>query len=309
VVGDRLEQEYPDTLRRLAAQVTPRAKLWLIVAGEQERVAVERLLMPLRRNDQPLRFLQAPTDTIWMRDFGPVFISDAKGRRSVVDLEYSLPQRDDDNAVTASVARQTGTPLVRLPFLLEGGNLLSNGQGLCVVTTLALNRNISRGYEPAEVVEGLGKSFGVEQLVVLEPLWGESTGHVDMFACFTAPDTILVGSGAPASDPADAAILDRNAALLAKVRLDTGPLRVVRVPMPGHDDGVWRTYTNGIFVNRLYLMPTYAGSDPSGQAAAFKTFQRLLPGWTVVGLDVGPLIKEGGALRCISLQVPCQKSP
>lgn len=103
----------------------------------------------------------------------------------------------------------------------------------------------------------------------------------------------------PPSDPTGAAILDRNPALLAKVRLDTGPQRVVRVPMPSHEDGVWRTHTNGIFVNRLYLMPTYAGSDPSGQAAALKTFQRLLPGWDVVGLGVGPLIKEGGALRCI----------
>ena len=38
------------------------------------------------------------------------------------------------------------------------------------MTTLALNGISGRGYEPAEVVEGLGKSFGVEQLVVLEPL-------------------------------------------------------------------------------------------------------------------------------------------
>ena len=92
MVGDRLEQEYPDTLRRLAAPGDAAGKLWLIVAGEQSRRRTSLDAAAAERPTAP--FPPAPTDTIWMRDFGPVFISDAKGRRSVVDLEYSLPQRD-----------------------------------------------------------------------------------------------------------------------------------------------------------------------------------------------------------------------
>lgn len=304
LVGDRLGREHPDVLRGIAANVAPQACLWMLVADDQGRAAVERLLAPVPPAGDPLRFIESPTDTIWARDFGPVFVMGSDGTRVAVDLEYSLRNRAKDNAVAAIVAHKTNTPIVRPPFLLEGGNLLSNGQGLCVVTTLALNRNIRRGYEPATVVDGLRKSFGLKQLVVLEPLWGESTGHVDMFACFTAADTIVVGTCSKSQDPTSAAILDRNAALLAKVRLDTGPLRVVRVPMPTHEDGVWRTYTNGIFANRLYLMPTYAGEEAAVQAAAIEVFEKRLPGRAVVGLEVGSLIKEGGALRCISVPVP-----
>jgi agmatine/peptidylarginine deiminase len=307
VVGDRLGREFPDVLRRLAAAVTTQARLRLLVADAPGRLAVERLLASVPVPRDRLDFVEVPTDTVWLRDFGPVFVTGTDGSRAAIDLEYSLRNRHKDNAVASLVARAMGTPSVRLPVLLEGGNLLSNGQGLCVVTALAMNRNIGRGYDAAAVIDGLRKSLGIEQLVVLEPLWGDPTGHVDMFACFTAADTIVVGAYPASLDPTSARILDRNAAMLAKVRLGTGPLRVVRVPMPSHEDGVWRTYTNGIFANRLYLMPTYAGVDLPQQTAAMDVFRKLLPGWEVTGLDAGPLIKEGGALRCISVQVPAAK--
>ncbi len=110
-------------------------------------------------------------------------------------------------------------------------------------------------------------------------------------------------------DPVNAAVLDRNAALLAKVRTAKGKLRVVRVPMPSNEDDLWRTYTNGLFVNGLLLLPHYPGADPVAQRKAVETFRSLLPGWDVVEVDAGKLIEREGAFRCITMHVPPDKDP
>lgn len=71
---------------------------------------------------------------------------------------------------------------------------------------------------------------------------GNFTGHVDMFAKFTAEDTVLVGRYDPAVDPQNADILDWNAERLAGLTLADGrPLRVVRIPMPTGSGDVYRS--------------------------------------------------------------------
>jgi hypothetical protein len=136
--------------------------------------------------------------------------------------------------------------------------------------------------------------------VFLEPLVGEQTGHVDMFATFVSSDVVVVGEYSPDADPLNAEILDRNAQRLAAVRTSRGPLRVLRIPMPPHTLDVWRTYTNVLFANGTLVVPTYPGIDPQGEAEALAIYKHLLPGWTVVGVDCNRLIEWGGAVHCVT---------
>jgi agmatine deiminase len=138
----------------------------------------------------------------------------------------------------------------------------------------------------------------------LEPLEHEPTGHVDVFACFTGPDTIVVGQYAAAVDPANAGVLDRNAAILSKVGDGAARLRVVRMAMPGAGDGVCRSYTNAVFANGVVLVPSFGSADAKADQEALDTYRRLLPGRKVVGIDANRIVRREGALRCITLAVP-----
>jgi agmatine deiminase len=308
LVADRLVRDYPKTFGQLAAAIASRARLVAIVADDEAAEPVRAALRRAGVAKDRVRWIQAPTDTIWIRDFGPVFVEATDGSRRAFDFDYrrrSGPKRRDrDDAAGASIARQLDITAVPSAMLLEGGNLLSNGRGLLLASTTAVNANVARGYEPKTLTRYLGAVFGARTMVVLEPLRRESTGHVDVFACFTDARTVVVGRCSRELDPENAALLDRNAALLAGVRTAEGPLRVVRVPMPPSDDDRWRTYTNGVLLGGTLLVPTYRDADRQLEAAALETFRRLLPNGKVVGIDASELIAHDGALRCVTLPVP-----
>jgi agmatine/peptidylarginine deiminase len=184
---------------------------------------------------------------------------------------------------------------------------LSNGLGLCVTTTALVERN--GGLSKRVVCNALKRSLGAQEVVVLERLAGEETGHVDMFTTFTGPTTVVVGSYSPAEDPVNAALLDRNAARLAAVETPWGPLRVERIPMGRQHDGLWRTYTNCVYANGVLLVPFYLDGDENRSRQALAVYRRLLPRWHIVFVDATPLIEEGGALHCAALNVPSLAKP
>lgn len=184
------------------------------------------------------------------------------------------------------------------------GNVLSNGRGLGLTTadTMTLNRRVGRSERSVRAV--LKQYLGFDQLVVLEPLSGEPTGHVDMFATFVSAKTVVVGAFDPSRDPVNAKILNRNAARLADVRTSMGALRVVRIPMPRRGRTVWPTYTNVLFADGLLLIPSYKGLPQINEKAAIEVYRRELPDWMLATIDCQTLIRSGGALHCISLNVP-----
>jgi agmatine deiminase len=125
-----------------------------------------------------------------------------------------------------------------------------------------------------------------------------------MFCTFLATDLVVVGRYDPAVDPENAAHLDQVADDLAGLTTRRGPVRIERVPMPDHDDGFWRTYTNLIFANEAVLVPVYPEYCPELDQIALELYRRLLPDRRIIGIDTSELIKMNGALRCITMNVP-----
>jgi len=308
LVGDRLVEDFPETFAELATAISRRSELLVAVADHQKEPPVRKALAQAGVPGDRARLLHLATDTIWIRDFGSVFIQAGDGGLRALDFDYrrrsGTKARERDDRAAGRIARRLRIPATRVAMTLEGGHLLSNGRGLLLVTTAAINANVARGYTVDETTGYFARAFGCRTIVALEPLRRESTGHVDVFACFTNATTVLVGRYAANVDPVNAAVLDRNAALLRRVRTEGGPLRVERIPMPENDDDCWRTYTNCLFVKPAVLVPSYGGAEESEEAEALATFRRLLPGWQVETIDASRLITREGALRCAALHVP-----
>lgn len=248
-------------------------------------------------------FVELPYDTIWARDYGPLAVTTRTGE-CLVDTIYGGIDRPRDDRVPERLANAMGWPVRRSPLVLEGGNLLTNGRGTFLTTysTTALN-GFGTGGEDAVSVQ-LGEHLGASQVVFLEPLIGEPTSHVDMFATFVSPTTVVVGRYDAADDPVNAAVLDRNARALAGLVTPAGKLEVVRIPMPASDGNRWYTYTNVVFANRRLLVPVYEELDDDDRREALETYRRLLPEWRVEAVESTPLIDLGGGLHCVTSNIP-----
>ncbi|MFC1672189.1 agmatine/peptidylarginine deiminase [Planctomycetota bacterium] len=302
-----LADEYPDLFLDLVSAIIPRAKVALLLNGERDREFVAELFD--RRFVQPKQViaLDVAHDTMWVRDYGPVFVEDADQNRIVVDADYLYLKRESDNDVPKGVANLLGTPIMQTRFELDGGNLLSNGHGLIISTTALMEQDSQVGQTEPEVCLLLERRFGADQVILLEPLEGEPSGHVDMFAMFISHNTAVVGSYDPTEDAPNARILDRNARRLRALTTPAGtPIKVIRIPMPPHKNGVWRTYTNAIFANGSLLVPHYDTAPDQVQKEAVAVLKKALPRWDIVPIDCSEIIGLGGALHCISTQIPAQ---
>lgn len=294
---------YPEMLGEIVRRLRDRVDLLALVPHEACRKKVEHVLAAYGLPADAVEFATVPHNTMWTRDYGPFIVRQPNGTAALTDTIYVGADRDKDDLVPWWLGRSLSLPVVHVPLTLEGGNLLSNGRGLLLTTRKVFAKNAERGIDEAEVLRLLDQFYGARETVVLEPLQGESTGHVDMFAVFTAPRTVLVGQYDPALDPINAAILDRNAERLRRTLFDGLPLEVLRMPMPAAADGKYRTYTNAVFANGVLLVPQYGTRDPDGLALALDLYRRCLPGWRIETVDATKVIEMGGALHCMTLNL------
>jgi agmatine/peptidylarginine deiminase len=211
--------------------------------------------------------------------------------------------RFGEDAVPLFLKRTLREPVCRLPILLEGGALLTNGDGLCLVPTSTLVRNRKRGLSDELVTSTIQRMSGASQVIYLEPLRNEPTQHVDWFATFTAVDTVVVGDYS-GIDAENAAILNRNADRLRNVETSKGPLKVVRIPQPPRElDFFGGSYTNVVYANGTLLVPTWRSAPRSAEKKVLDTYQRLLPDWKIVPIECSELGRRAGALRCATMNL------
>jgi agmatine/peptidylarginine deiminase len=309
LVCNELLPSFPRLFRSVVAAAHGHVPIVCVVSSPQERQTALGLLAEAELPPQAVRFVTLPLDTMWVRDYGPIFVQDTDGTVFLADLDYTPSEeagevRWRDNNAPRLLGEVLALPVTAVPLRLSGGNLLSNGDGLCVTTSAILRDNADRGYDPRRIRSLLCDHLGFRQWVCLPELDGERTKHVDMFVTFLAPDLAVVGQMDASVDPTNAAILDAAAAELARQQTSRGAMRVFRIPMPPGENGTWRSYSNVIFANGVLLVPTFSGVEPSLEKQALDTYASLLPGWKVVGINCDELLPTEGLLHCLSQNVP-----
>jgi agmatine/peptidylarginine deiminase len=301
---NELVRHHPQVLVDIVGALVDKIPLLAIINSEEERRDLLALLCDWGLPAHYLHFVSMPVAGMWVRDYGPSFVR--KGNDIVIlDPDYIEPDRRFDDQAPSELAALLRVTAERVPLLIEGGNLLSNGRGICLTSASMMHSNVEAGLTRDQTMNCLCRAYGFSDLVVsLKPLIGEPTKHIDMFAAFVSPSTVLLGAYDPKVDPDNARRLDEAAAYLERAQTREGRLRVVRIPMPSNTGGVWRTYTNVIFANGTLLMPTYSDVDRGLEREAMNILSRELPGWEIIGVDCTTLIRQWGALRCVSVNIP-----
>ncbi len=256
-----------------------------------------------------VHFVRHPLNSMWLRDFGPIFTRWSDGEVHIIHPTYDNPdpneKRPRDDALAAYVGQVLKLPVERMPLILEGGNLLSNGDGLMVTSTRVIDRPENRQYGLQEIGLMLQKYLGCRTWVYLRPLEGEPTGHADFCLVFLRRNLVVVGRCDPATDPVNAAILDEMAEKLADLPTSMGPMTVARIPMPPRtESGDWRSYCNVLLINGTILMPSFSGVDAAVEAEARATYAKLMPNWKIVPILSDSLVRKRGVLHCIGITIP-----
>lgn len=246
------------------------------------------------------RFLMMPTDSGWLRDYGPIQVETAGQQQQWLDLVYAR-LRPLDDSVPARLGQHYAVPITSLPVRMEGGNIVTNGRGLCLTTERLLGQNGLQMPTPA-FRRVLGQYLGCTHVVILETLNGERTGHVDMFAHFLTPDLLIMAQEPSSTASANGRVLERNLAIVRGALRDVPyPVTIRRLPMPPAVQGVQPTYVNLFHVNDLLLVPSYGPQRAAVEREVVAALRLWMPGHRVQMIDVAPVIKEYGALHCFTL--------
>lgn len=298
------------SIAAIAANAIPYAKVQVLSKSASARTSLTNRIRAMGVSDEDidarLSFLEWSADSIWTIDFGPVPIVDTEGTIAFADFIY-YPERPYDDAIPYHHARELGITDYRGQIVFEGGNFQTDGQGRCYVTQGLYQEN---GITAEELDARLRDYLNCQTMVVLQPLKGEGTTHIDMFFKLVSPTRALLGRYAESDDLANAKILEDNLARLMAVDLGGGArLEVIRIPMPPHtpeagsSEKVWRTYTNSTMVYPVNIWPVYS-RWPELQAEAETAWKTALPDWTHVGVNSDEVITWGGAMHCVSRTIP-----
>ncbi|HXV62454.1 MAG TPA: agmatine deiminase family protein [Vicinamibacteria bacterium] len=299
-----LIQRHPQTLVDVVTALGGQIPIVGVVANEAQYRDVEALLRKAEAPAANLAIVQVPVVGMWIRDYGPAFVRLPDDRFVALDAIYGRQEHAADEWIPRYLAGYFRLPIVDVPLRVAGGNLLANGEGWVFSTTQLIDFNSKDGYSQTEIGQILGRYYGATDWVVLKPLVGEPTQHVDMFLTLVGPDVAVLSELDPEVDPVNSRLLDDAAEQLEKATTRSGPIKVVRVPMSSHEDGNWRSYTNVIFANGTMLVPTYPDVSPEMDREALEIYGGLMPDWNVVPIDASSIIQNHGSLHCISVNVP-----
>ena len=290
----------PGVFAEIVDHANPVADLVLLHDGATSKGGFQSQMSARGVSTAGITYMDTDLDSIWVRDFGPISLYHAaSGTPGLVDPRY-YHSRVNDDAVPHDYAALAGLSSFRMPVDFEGGNFMSDGRGTCFFSQGVLWYN---SVSQTKIEQYFREYLGCYQTVILHPLDGEGTTHIDMFTKLVDEDTVLLGKYLSSQDAANKALMDQNAAIYDGVVLaGGGSLDVVRMQMPSNADGNFRTYINSQFINGVNMVPTYT-NDKGYESAAMALWNEVMPTWSHVALDATELITWAGAIHCVLMEV------
>ncbi len=282
-----------------ATTLDARARVWIVVANATAQNTASNTLGSLGANLNRITWITAPSDSIWMRDYGPRFVYQ-DGRRVQIDHTYNRITRPNDNAIPTVIASLFGEPLYDTGLIHGGGNYHLFDDGPAYMTDLIIAEN--PGLSSSDIIQRYRDFQGVQQRITgAFPANFDSTQHIDMWTLPTGPRTVIIGRYDPSTGTphtvSEALAAEKAAAGYTVIR--TPGFRV---------NNTHFTYTNAVILNNLVLTCRF-NNRPTENAQAIAAFQQAFPGRTIDSVDCSNIITLSGAIHCIVMHVPVAIDP
>ncbi len=307
VWGSRLAGPVLESLALIANTIVRFEPVNLLVGAADMATARQKC-------DPRVKLVSCELDDLWMRDTGPVFVTDGQTLAGV-DFNFNgwgnKQTHANDEKVAATVNTATGSTRLTTPIVLEGGGIEVDGIGTAIITeSCVLNANRNPGLSKSACEAALRTLLGIREVIWLPGIAGRdiTDGHTDFYARFARPGVVVAHLD---PDPAsyDFAVTRRHLEILRTATDVNGKsLRIVELPGPlrtratfsGSDFAAG--YVNFYVVNGAVILPEFG--DASADALAKNRVAELFPGRAVVQLNIDAIAAGGGGIHCTTQQQP-----
>jgi agmatine/peptidylarginine deiminase len=269
-------------------------------------------------------FMVARGDDWWTRDYGPMaFYNNTLDTISFTDMKY-YDGRDNDNIFPAQLAAIMGKENYVTALNAEGGNFMTDGFGKMFFSDrLTLVNQDILGWSTQTIYDTLKTTLGtpdLKELVSLECDGG--TGHIDLYVKLIDEQTIIMSQYPSEITAQDRQIIEDNFQAISNMTSTYNrPFRILRVEHPTNNAGKHtrksctqidadaRNFINGVTVNNSFIFPSYYDGKTGNKEQherIMSYFYRTLPGYNIVPIDSRDLSPLGGAIHCITMQIPAE---
>lgn len=327
--------------RDLAYGINKNAQVWINLWYPEDTTAV---LNYMKNQGKPLtnyKFFFHPGNSIWYRDCGPVaYYYGPQDSIGWVDFQY-YNGRPLDDSIPIQIARDLGYNVVTNTFGYEGGNILLDGRGNLFTSDEVYSGNsVDYGQyyldengelqettkEPLsrdQVEDTLRKYLNLSGLRILPKLkYDGGTGHIDLYAdLYDENRFVYTQYPAEMKNFTDAKISRKNIDTMMSIVRSSGDHYYKRfITLPRKDDGTWytssteyqnytRSYTNHLQINKAIIQPVFTDGvdgDIEHYETDMDTLRMSYPGYDIIPVDVSSFDSWGGAIHCITKQIPAE---
>jgi agmatine deiminase len=308
---------------QMTAALVGGEKVHIIAYNAAEQTRITNLLTTASVSLVNVDFKLFPTNDVWVRDNGPIFVRDGGGNLQIEDWgfngwggKYNYNLCD---LIPSSVGTAISMPVVNLDAIMtnEGGAVELDGNGVLmackssIISQSPANSVRNPGMTQIQAETNFSQYLGVTKFIWLNGNVGDPNDitdfHIDGFAKFVDDSIMVTMNNTDLTywgvSPADISTL-YNASNINNITYQK-----VYIPLTQNnvfttssvDLGYKGSYANYYVANGVVLVPNY--NDPN-DAVANAIIQGLYPGRTAIGIDVRNLYENGGMVHCVTQQQP-----
>ena len=237
--------------------------------------------------------VQANMEDIWIRDYSPV-IADKQVKFTYSPNYMSRAETNDiDNSFESwhhSMGLQYSN---KSSLILDGGNVVGNGNGKIIVTNRFLQDNPT--LTKLQAKRKLKSLLGAKQVAIIQETPGDATGHADGMLMWTEENTLLV------HDPLEQV----KEAILKELTTSFPAVKIVIVP-DYYQFEEWNgftsaanVYVNSLVTNNYIYVPTF-NNEHDQEMLDFIQSHTIKE---VVEIPSEKVSYMGGSVRCLSWQL------
>lgn len=320
------------------------AEAWIRICNAGDSNVIKRYMARQGLAMTNYKWIVASGNSFWYRDCGPIcFYYGNQDSVGMLDYMY-YPGRALDDSLPYAIEAQMGIPNWETTIEWEGGNCLVDGTGMCFssdaiyennmdtygqitwdgVNTSSIGYTQKRALTKAQVMDSMAHLIGTRAMYILPALkYDGGTGHVDLYADMW-DENEFVFSRFPSiySSWSDAVIAGKNIDTLGAKHSAFGfNYKHMNIPFPrtstggtfssqsDYNNSYTRTYSNHTFVNKLIVQPCFSkvvNGEPSSawDKARIDSLKASYPGYTIYPINVTSFDGSGGAIHCITKQIP-----
>lgn len=269
----------------------------------------------LFKNKKNLSFVKIDSNDTWSRDFGGITVKH-NNQFTVLDFKFNAWGKkfkyQKDNKITQQLKLKGLLKSYKhksVNFVLEGGSIDSNGNGLILTTSKCLlQKKRNPHLNQTSIDKTLKEYLGAKKIIWLNhgALKGDDTdSHIDTLARFVNKNTIVYQSCEKSDDDNYDEFCRMKHELENITDENSNKFKLVALPsiskIYNHEQRLLASYVNFLIINNAVLVPIY---NDDNDKIALDIFKKLFPKREIIAINCTTLIKQNGSLHCVTMQYP-----